>query len=305
MQTLSEFEMLAHIMRQEPFEAEIEGGAFVLKVDQYQPAVCTAVHAGHRLRADLADKCTLTAEQRRYEEDPHTDEMTSSFPITLIGKDSRYEYDLNRPLAHCVYQRAWNKQVWAKPLTKKQITLSREKHKQFYRVLDALLEQLERRFKCCIIFDFHSFNYQRIERATPVFNIGTEQIDMDRWRSTINLFQKKLAETTASGLPVSAAQNDAFQGRGYLIGHVNSRHVNSVVIPTEVKKIFMDETTGELFPPVLDELKTGIKHAITETKAHFIRKYSRKPRTRRFERPTKDLTIGNVQQSQSAVSGNM
>ena len=188
MQTLSEFEMLAHITLQKPFEAEIEGGAFVLKVEQYQPAICTAVHAGHRLSADLAAKCALTTGQRRYEEDPHTDEMISSFPITLIGKDSRYEYDLNRPLAHCVYQRAWNKQVWAKPLTKNQINRSREKHMQFYRVLDALLEQLECQFRCCIIFDFHSFNYQRIKRATPVFNIGTEQIDMDRWRSTTNSF---------------------------------------------------------------------------------------------------------------------
>jgi len=305
MQTLSEFEILARIRRQEPFEAEIEGGAFVLKIEKYQPAVCTAVHAGDRLRTDLAEKCDLTAEQRRYEEDPYTDEMISSFPITLIGKDSRYEYDLNRPLAHCVYKKAWNKQVWSKPLTKTQIDQSRDKHRQFYRVLDALIEQLEQRFKACIIFDLHAFNYQRIERETPVFNIGTEQIDMDRWRSAINFFQKRLTKVTASDSPVSATQNDAFQGRGYLIGHVNSRHVNSLVIPTEVKKIFMDETTGELFPQILDDLNSGITHAITETEAHFMRKYSRKPCTRRFEWSAKNLTIGTVQQVQSAVPGNM
>ncbi len=72
----------------------MEGGCFI-KIDEYLPVVCTAIHAGHRLRSDLTNQCLLSDSERLFEEDPYTDDMIMSQPIVLIGLDSRFEYDLN------------------------------------------------------------------------------------------------------------------------------------------------------------------------------------------------------------------
>ena len=50
-------------------------------------------------------------------------------PLTIIGKDSRFEYDLNRDLSDCVYEDAWGKPVWRKTLPKAIIKESHQKHK--------------------------------------------------------------------------------------------------------------------------------------------------------------------------------
>lgn len=274
MQTLSEFEILTCIRQQTPFEAEIEGGSFKIKIERYQPAICTAIHAGHRFRPDLTDKCALTEQQRLYEEDPYTDTMIASLPITLIAQDSRYAYDLNRPLSSCIYTHAWGKQVWAAPLSKAQRELSWQKHRQFYRVLRALISQLEQMFGGCVLFDIHSYNHQRIKRETPVFNVGSKQVNMGRWGETVKFYLRNLGDTKLTHSCVTTAQNDVFYGLGYLTRQVNRFFTNCLVLPTEVKKIYLDESSGNLCPQVLSELSTGIKLTITETTAYFSPKYS-------------------------------
>ncbi len=233
----SEKEILTKIKNREPFEAILEGGSLALTIQKYLPSICTAIHAGHRLRKELAERSDLNEQQRLHVESPATDDMISSFPITFVVLDTRIEYDLNRPLARCVHQRIWDTNVWSKPLRRSQINISHEKHKQFFRILDALIVQLERMFKACILFDIHSFNYQHLEREVPTFNIGTEQIDMDRWGgSVINYFEKKLSKITLPNLQVSTAKDELFYGRGYLTGHINSRFENTLWCQPQCKK---------------------------------------------------------------------
>jgi N-formylglutamate amidohydrolase len=182
MLTLSEFECIELIKKGECFQAEVEGGAFIVKIDEYSPMVCTAIHNGHRLRDDLKKAFLLSKDERFYEEDPYTDELVSSFPIVLIGNDSRFEYDLNRAKTLSTYYKtAWNKQVWDKPLSPKQRAFSHAKHESFYNVLEAIITRLEMMFNNSIIFDMHSYNHQRIEKDTPTFNIGSGQIDVERY----------------------------------------------------------------------------------------------------------------------------
>jgi uncharacterized protein (TIGR02421 family) len=283
MQVLTEEDILSRIKQQEPMEAILEGGALVVTITKYLPSICTAIHTGHQLRNDLAERCSFSELQRLHFESPATDAMISSFPITLVVQDSRFEYDLNRPLARCIHQRVFGNSVWDRPASRSQISTSHHKHQQFFRILDALIEQLESLFKACILFDIHSYNHQQIKRETPTFNIGTEQIDMDRWGAVVHYFEKKLNKITLPNLQVDTSMNDVFWGRGYLIGHVNSRFKNTLVLPTEVKKIYLDETTGDAFPLVLDELKEGMQHAISETAAYFVRKQTRKTRAQRHD----------------------
>ncbi|MGM8892229.1 hypothetical protein ACS8FA_15450, partial [Psychrobacter sp. 1Y1] len=103
MLTLSEKECITLINKGECFHAEVESGSFTVKIDEYSPFVCTAIHNGHRLRDELKKNCKLTDEERLYAEAPYTAEMLSSFPIVLVGNDSRFEYDLNRPKAHSTH----------------------------------------------------------------------------------------------------------------------------------------------------------------------------------------------------------
>lgn len=284
MLTLSESECIELIKKCECFQAEVEGGAFIVKIDEYSPMVCTAIHNGHRLRDDLKKAFLLTKDERFYEEDPYTDELVSSFPIVLIGNDSRFEYDLNRAKTLSTYYKtAWNKQVWHKPLSTKQRAFSHAKHESFYNVLEAIITRLEMMFNNSIIFDMHSYNHQRIEKDTPTFNIGSGQIDIERWGSICQHFECELNKITLPNLDVRAATDEVFQGRGYLIAHINAHFDNTLVLPVEVKKVFMDESKGEVYPLVLEELKAGVKHAISETAAHFMRRFGKRKKVRNVD----------------------
>lgn len=106
MQKLSEQEIIHRIESGQTFECEPLDGSFLLKIESYTPVVCAAVHAGNKFRTSLIAKCALLDEERLYEEDPFTDQLIQAMPITLIAQDSRYEYDLNRPIANCIYTKA-------------------------------------------------------------------------------------------------------------------------------------------------------------------------------------------------------
>ena len=88
--------------------------------------------------SELKSKIALSEFERWYEEDPHTAAFIEALPITLIGHDSRYEYDLNRKPEDCIYDVAWGKKVWKKKLTSKETQTSLKKHDNFFRVVKAL-----------------------------------------------------------------------------------------------------------------------------------------------------------------------
>jgi len=284
MLTLSEKECIALINKKVCFHAEVESGAFIVKIDEYAPIICVAIHNGHRLRPELEKSFLLSKEERFYEEDPYTDELISSFPIQFIGNDSRFEYDLNRAKALSTYfKTAWDKQVWKKPLSQMLRAKSHSKHQSFYNVLEAIIRVIENLFNNAIVFDIHSYNHKRIEKDTPTFNIGSEQIDIERWGNIVNHFEKQLNRITLPNLDVRAATDEVFYGRGYLVTHINAHFDNTLVIPTEVKKIFMDELSGDAYPLVLEELKAGFKSAISETAAFFVRRYGKKKKTQKAD----------------------
>lgn len=283
MQKLSEDDIIQAIQSGELFECEILDGSFDLKVESYTPVICAAVHAGHRMRPQVALQCALNDGERLYEEDLFTDQLIQAMPITLVARDSRYEYDLNRPIANCIYNRAWGKAVWRKKLTAKERAESIGKHQAFYRVLDALVTVIEQRFGAALIFDIHSYNYLRIEKETPTFNLGTEQIDKERWQSVIDLTLARLTKVELPNMPVTAMENTVFYGRGYLIAHINSRFQNSLVLPLEIKKIFMDELKGEPYPLVMQALGSQFKACLVDVSTFFSRRFTSKRRAKKTD----------------------
>ncbi len=280
---LSEQEIIRRIEAREHFECELLQGGFILKIESYMPVVCTAVHAGHEFRNSLIPKVALSEEARLYEEDPYTDQLIHAMPITLIAQDSRYEYDLNRPVANCIYAKAWGKTVWKTKLSAKERTESTNKHQIFYRVLDALINNIEQQFGAALVFDVHSYNHLRRDGDTPTFNIGSEQIDLDRWKNIIDLSLDKLSKIDLPNIPVLALENSVFYGRGYLISHINSRFQHSLVLPLEVKKVFMDEISGEIYPLVMQSLSQQFKECLIDISALFSRRYTSKKRAKKSD----------------------
>lgn len=240
MQKLSESEIIALIKKGKTFETISKEGSLAIKVENYVPYICTAIHNGHQLRSELTANCALTEAERLYEEDPYTGDFIASMPITLIALDSRYEYDLNRPIEQCLYDTAWGKNVWNQNLNNKERQLSYAKHQSFYRILHSLVSQLEQRFKACLIYDIHSYNHKRIEANTPTFNLGTTQVDENKWQSVIQHFKEKLAKIKLPNLEVRAAKNEVFQGKGYLATFIKSNFTQTLALATEVKKIYID-----------------------------------------------------------------
>jgi uncharacterized protein (TIGR02421 family) len=283
MQKLSELSIIDKIRDGELFECEILDGSFTLKIETYTPLICTAIHAGHNMRKKLVELCTLSKSERLYEEDPFTEQFIHAMPITLVALDSRYEYDLNRPIANCIYTTAWGKTVWQKKIPTKERNESISKHRTFYRVLDALVATIEEKFGAALLFDVHSYNYLRIDNESPTFNIGTEQIDMERWGRIVDLSLSRLNKVELPNLPVSARKNDVFFGRGYMIAHINSRFENSLVLPMEIKKIFMDEIRGEPYPLVMQTLNQQFKDCLVDIASFFSRRFTSKRKTKKSD----------------------
>ncbi len=268
---------LQTIQQRQPLHAVVDD-LLEIKIEAYGFFICTAIHDGHHLRADLAEKCVLSSAERRYEEDPFTAEMIASMPITLVALDSRYEYDLNRWADRCVYQEAWGKTVWQPALSRAQKKHSLEKHAQFYAILLELVKTLEKIHGNCLIYDIHSYNYLRRDSDdTPTFNVGTEQLNTQLWNKVIRHWSKSLAKISLPNITTRAAVDEVFYGRGYLTAFVQQHFFKTLVLPTEVKKIYMDESTGEVFPLVLNALKVGLKEVILANAMYFSKQC--KPKT--------------------------
>ena len=271
MRKLSLYRIISNIQKGITFEAEAEDGSFYIKIDEYVPYVCAAIHDGSGFRNSLKENCLLSDQERWYEEDPYTGDFISALSIQIKGRDSRFEYDLNRDPENCVYDKAWGKDVWKKPLTEEEKALSLSKHSGFYSVVESLVAKLEADFGACVVYDIHSYNWKRWEREVPVFNIGCEN-EQEKFSKEIDKWRSDLRKINMTGIENEVTINDVFLGRGYLRQFVRENFNNTLVLATEVKKIYCNEETGESFPGVIDEIKEGIKKAVTNTTFYFAKK---------------------------------
>ncbi|MET4696808.1 flavohemoglobin expression-modulating QEGLA motif protein [Endozoicomonas lisbonensis] len=277
MLTLSEQQIIQHIQSGESFEATLPDKSLVIKVLEFVPFVGTAIHHGNRFREGLNSLCALSEKERYYEEDPGSGNWLDGLPITLVACDSRYEYDLNRSPEDCLYDEAWGKKIWHRPLPDEERQISLAKHARYYRILGALLEKLASLFGRCLLFDLHSYNWQRDGREdAPVFNIGTAQIDRRRWHKTLKSLNEALNEIELPNLSVSAENDAVFYGRGYQATFTRENFRSVLTVPLEVKKIYMDETTGEFFPLVHEALREQLSRALFNTAVSFASRIKKK-----------------------------
>ncbi len=269
MQKLSIANIIKKIKSEETFEAVSDDYSFTLKIDAYVPYICGAVHDGHQFRKELWNKCLHTEYDRWYEEDPCTKQMVQTQPIVIAGCDSRFEYDLNRDPQHAIYIDAWGKQLWKELLTQKEKDKSLQKQYNFYKVVAALVQKIEEKFGCCLVYDIHSYNWKRWSREVPTWNLGTANLDSNRFQGIIENWRERLSKIKLPHhIPSTSKINDTFKGNGYFLKYITQNFKNTLVLATEVAKIYCDEHQYIIYPEVVtaieNQLKTHIKeHANT------------------------------------------
>jgi len=253
------------------FNAVADDYSLTVKIESYTHFVCAAVHDGHQFRKELWDNCLHTAYERWYEDDPATKTMIDTQPIVIAGLDSRFEYDLNRAPEVAIYEDAWGKELWKEPLSEEMKSLSLSKHEAFYRVVNVLMNKLQDIHTHCIVYDMHSYNWKRWSREVPTWNLGTQNVDQDRFGEQIELWRNSLSEIQlANGISSKAAVNNTFYGNGYFLKFITSRFKNTLVLATEIAKIYCDEHEQILYPEVIDSIRQELSHRIPQHARQFL-----------------------------------
>ena len=276
MERLSVSEIIEKIEKEEVFEAVAEDYSFTLKIEEYVPYACGAVHDGHQFRRELWENCLHSGYDRWYEEDPCTKEFVQTLPILIAGRDSRFEYDLNRDPDNAIFDDAWGKKLWKSPLPEEQQKRSLEKHNNFYKVTHALIAKLEELFGVVVVYDMHSYNWVRWDREVPVINLGTHNIDNERFGDIVENWRQALSEIDLPhGIETTAKLNDTFFGNGYFLKYITKTFENTLVLATEFKKIYCDELTRVIYPEVVAAIEQQLRPKLLEHAELFYKTHKR------------------------------
>ena len=240
------------------------------------PYACGAVHDGHQFRKELWANCIHTEYERWFEEDPCTKEFIKTHPIVLAGCDSRFEYDLNRDPDNAIFDLAWGKQLWKEPLSPSEKKQSLDKHTAFYSVVHALISKLEEKFGTIVVYDMHSYNWRRWEREVPVINLGTSNIDNDRFGDLVESWRKSLSQLQLPhGIEATSKINDTFFGNGYFLKYITQNFKNTLVLATEFKKIYCDELRELIYPEVVSAIEQQLQQKVKEHATLFYNTFNK------------------------------
>lgn len=236
----------------------------------HSPLISTSIHAGHGLRPEVASGLVLPEAGRRREEDPFTDQFLPTCGSRVVVHCSRFEVDLNRPRERAVYQQpddAWGLEMWpAAGPPADLVKRSLAQYDAFYRDLAHHLTEWAEAWGKVVVFDIHSYNHRRDgadaapadPEGNPEINLGTGNLDRDRWAPVVDTFLEEMGKQEVGGRRLDVRENVRFEGGhfsdwvgGHLPGH-------ACALAIEVKKIFMDEWTGERDAGAVAEVRAAL-----------------------------------------------
>ena len=265
-------QLIGPFLNDRPVSGTANLGGFRFALDPALPYIATSIHSGTAVRDEVMPHMTLPEKGRFKEEDPATDEMISGLGSSVMGLDSRFEYDLNRPPWRSISvtpEQAWGLVVYGNGLPDDIHDRSLEKFEEFYRFMELAAKAIVQRHGRCVIYDMHSYNIERQQEkgiaSPPVFNLGTELLDRRRWAREIDAWLDALKSISVLGVEVTAAENKVFFGKGELCRRLIAVDQNILVLPTEISKVYMNENTGEPYPDKIAAFKAELARAV---KAH-------------------------------------
>ena len=246
-------------------------GTAEFHIEGMAPFFGVVMHAGSRVRPDMLGIMEASVADRHREEDGHTDSFVAYFPIRIVARDSRFEYDLNREPERSVYSSihgAFGIRVWKKKVTGRDREFTLGKHAEFHALIDLVTAWLLNHYDRILVYDMHSYCYRRekeqrwFEDPRPEINIGTKAVNRDLFGPVIDAFKREFDGLTIEGRPVRLAENELFSG-GYLSRRLSRAHYDRVlVLAIEFKKMYMDEWSGELYDDRLLALKERFRQAV-------------------------------------------
>ena len=231
-----------------------------------------AIHDGHGLRAEIAERMVLAEADRLREEDPFTGQAIRGVPTHFISHLSRFEADLNREPETAVYrtpEQSWGLEVWGAPLEEEVVARSLDYHHRFYAMVAANLDDIAADHPRFVLLDVHSYNHRRdgpdaspmpAEKA-PEINIGTFSMPREDWAWLLDPLMQAMHDYDFGGRHLDVRENVAFQGKGELTRFVHQRYPGvGCAIAVEFKKFYMDEWSGEPDPAALDQMRGWVDH---------------------------------------------
>ena len=234
------------------------------------PIVATAIHEGHELRPEVAAAIKLSDADRLREEDPFTGQAVVDVPTHIIAHRSRFEFDLNRGSQDAVYRtpdQSWGLDVWHGECGDELCARSLAIHASYYRMLEALLDDIAASHDRFVLIDVHSYNHRRDgpgnaptpQAEAPDINIGTFSMPREQWAFLLDPLMEAMREFDFNGRHLDVRENVAFQGRGEQARFVHNRYPGrGCAIALEFKKFFMDEWTGEPQDREIDAMRRFI-----------------------------------------------
>ncbi|NUO54136.1 MAG: N-formylglutamate amidohydrolase [Polyangiaceae bacterium] len=225
--------------------------------DRGGPIVATAIHDGHAVRPDLAAIFAIDEATRLREEDPFTGRIAIVASTSLVGLRSRFELDLNRPRDRAVYRTpedAFGLHVWREPPSDEQVARSLDGYDAFYRALEVVLRERERRHGRFVVLDIHSYNHRRggplappeDPALNPEINVGTRTVDRARWGPLVDRFCADLRAGAPDGRELDVRENVRFRGAAMSAWIHRTFPESGCALALEFKKTFMDEWTGQV-----------------------------------------------------------
>lgn len=245
------------------------------------PLVATAIHDGHLLRKEVAEIMELNEDERLREEDPFTGHWTAIGDIQIIGLQSRFEVDLNRPRGKAVYQKpedAWGLEVWKAEPSQELVARSLAEYDSFYKDAHQIFSKLKKQFGHFVVFDLHSYNHRREgpngspanPDENPEVNIGTGTMDRTKWAPLVDRFITDLRGFNFNNRHLDVRENVKFKGGQFSRWIHQAFPESACSISVEFKKFFMNEWSGkpdfQQLENILASLQSTIPGVIEELK---------------------------------------
>lgn len=245
--------------------------------DRKSPFWAFAVHDGHHIDEFLLSYLNISDEDRLREEDPYT-AILAELPFNrFVSGTSRFQLDLNRKREDAIYlspEQSWGIQVWQ---TMPPEEIKEKIYTLYDQLYDKISQQIQRtidRYGYFVVYDIHSYNVRRDgphavidEAANPQINIGTVH-NHTKWEKLTNQVLEAL-RYGKDGQRYDVRENVKFKG-GFLSSYLNEKFGDKgCVFSIEFRKDFMDEWTGEVFPPELQEYKQLLLQSIETLEDYF------------------------------------
>ena len=247
------------------------------------PVVATAIHDGHAMRPSLVPHLHISEQERRRDEDPLTGLMTEVGDVRVRVRSSRFQVDLNRPRDKALSTDpadTWGIRFWKGPLPAEELEQSLAAHDRFYAMFEELVERVIERHGHVFLLDIHSYNHCRdgahaepaALEGNPDIDLGATTLDRTRWGAVADRFAEALAEVPAGGRQLDVRENIRYPGGGHFPEWAYSRWGERMcAISVEYKKIYMDEWTAQADIGVVEDLRTGLRHAVAEVRGMLAR----------------------------------